>query len=183
MKCDNCDRETSIWGGKSHSVGDMEVCPDCFNNSYEEVKAKAMDPNFESGSSKKSNSGSDIHPEDLENITLTTETNTKDLEIEERLAVISSESALGMNMFRDIFTNIRDLVGGQSVSTQKILKNLKSTVFQDIKEQAYKLGADAVVAIDLDYSEFSGSGKSMLFLVATGTAVKLKEEDINQDQT
>ena len=29
----------------------------------------------------------------------------------------------------------------------------------------------AVIAVDLDYSEFSGGGKSMLFLVASGTAV------------
>jgi uncharacterized protein YbjQ (UPF0145 family) len=183
MECDNCGTETSIWGGKSHSVGDMEVCPDCYENSYEEVKAKAVDPNYISGSAKDSNldSGSGIGSEELQKITLTTETNTKDLGIKERLGIISSESALGMNMFRDIFTNVRDLVGGQSVSTQKILKDLKSTAFQDIKEQAYKLGADAVVAIDLDYSEFSGSGRSMLFLVATGTAVKLKGKSVNRD--
>jgi len=29
------------------------------------------------------------------------------------------------------------------------------------------------VGIDLDYSEISGGGKSMLFLVASGTAVRL----------
>jgi uncharacterized protein YbjQ (UPF0145 family) len=28
--------------------------------------------------------------------------------------------------------------------------------------------------VDLDYSEFSGGGKSMLFLVANGTAVRLR---------
>lgn len=176
MKCDNCGRELSIWGGKSHSVENMEVCPNCYKNRHDEVKAKslAIDPDFQPEPS--------IDPDDLEKIILTTETNTKDLNVEKRLGVISSESALGMNMFRDIFTNIRDLVGGQSVSTQKILKDLKSTAFQDIRDQAYNLGADAVVAIDLDYSEFSGSGRSMLFLVATGTAVKLKEETVNQDQ-
>ena len=35
-------------------------------------------------------------------------------------------------------------------------------------------GADAVVGVDLDYSEFSGGGRSMLFIVANGTAVKLQ---------
>lgn len=29
---------------------------------------------------------------------------------------------------------------------------------------------------NLDYSEISGGGKSMLFLVASGTAVKLRQE-------
>ncbi|WP_212747535.1 heavy metal-binding domain-containing protein [Fodinibius saliphilus] len=176
MECDNCGEKISVWS-TSYSIGDMSICSDCHEKHYDELKAKSLaeDPNFEPEPS--------IDPDDLEKIILTTETNTKDLAIEERLGVISSESALGMNMFRDIFTNVRDLVGGQSVSTQKILKDLKSTAFQDIREQAYKLGADAVVAIDLDYSEFSGSGRSMLFLVATGTAVKLKEETVSQDQT
>ena len=41
------------------------------------------------------------------------------------------------------------------------------------RQEAHALGADAVVGIDLDYSEISGGGKSMLFLVASGTAVKL----------
>jgi hypothetical protein len=36
------------------------------------------------------------------------------------------------------------------------------------------LGANAVVGVALDYSEFSGQGKSMLFLVASGTAVIIK---------
>jgi len=40
--------------------------------------------------------------------------------------------------------------------------------------EAMALGAHAVVGVDLDYSEISGGGKSMLFLVASGTAVTLK---------
>lgn len=176
MECDNCGKEISIWS-TSYSIGHMTICSDCHKNNYEELKAKAVveETEYESEPS--------IDPEELEKIILTTETNTKDLEITERIDVISSESALGMNVFRDLFTNVRDIVGGQSVSTQKILKDLKSTAFQDLKEQAYNLDADAVIAIDLDYSEFSGAGRSMLFLVVTGTAVKLKEETVNQDQT
>lgn len=178
MKCDNCGKEISIWQ-TGYSINSWKVCGECHNNHYDEIKAKAEKKTKESESYEESEP--EIDWRELEKITLTTETNTKDLEIKERLGVISSESALGMNMFRDIFTNVRDLVGGQSVSTQKILKDLKSTAFQDIKEQAYKLGADAVIAIDLDYSQFSGSGRSMLFLVVTGTAVKLKEENVTQD--
>ncbi|MTI88864.1 MAG: YbjQ family protein [Balneolaceae bacterium] len=86
---------------------------------------------------------------------------------------VKSDRLLGMNVFRDLFTNVRDLVGGKSVSTQKVLK--------DLKRQAYKKKADAVIAVDLDYSEFSGAGRSMLFLVATGTAVKLKKENDQQE--
>lgn len=47
----------------------------------------------------------------------------------------------------------------------------------DLRRQALKAGADAVVAVSLNYSEISGGGKSMLFLVGTGTAVKLAAPD------
>lgn len=175
MICDNCGKEISMWN-TGYSIGHLTVCSDCHKNEYEELKAKAEaeDPEFKPEPT--------IDPKELNRIILTTETNTKDLVINDRLGVISSESALGMNIFRDLFTNVRDIVGGQSVSTQRILKDLKSTVFQDLKEQAYNLDADAVIAINLDYSEFSGGGRSMLFLVATGTAVKLNQEIINQNQ-
>jgi len=45
-------------------------------------------------------------------------------------------------------------------------------------KEAYELGADGVIGIDLDYSEISGKGKGMLFLVASGIAVKFKGESV-----
>lgn len=39
--------------------------------------------------------------------------------------------------------------------------------------EAFALEADALVGVQLDFSEFSGGGKSMLFAVAVGTAVKV----------
>ena len=39
------------------------------------------------------------------------------------------------------------------------------------------VGADAVIGIDLDYQELTGGGKGgMIMVVATGTAVRLKNE-------
>jgi len=41
-----------------------------------------------------------------------------------------------------------------------------------LRKEAFSLGANAVIGIDLDYSEISGGGKSgMLFIVISGTAV------------
>jgi len=43
----------------------------------------------------------------------------------------------------------------------------------ELKNEVYRVGANAVIAVDLDYSEISGDGKSILFLVVSGTAVKI----------
>ena len=40
-------------------------------------------------------------------------------------------------------------------------------------EQAQELGADAIIAVDLDYEAIGGGEKSMLMVSANGTAVKL----------
>lgn len=95
------------------------------------------------------------------------------MKIERRLGIVTAECAFGMNVFKDIFTIGRDLVGGRSSAIQSTLKDARNAALDDLKAEAAALGADAVIAVDLDYSEFSGGGKSMLFLVASGTAVKL----------
>ena len=91
--------------------------------------------------------------------------------------VVTAECVFGMNVFRDLFAGIRDVVGGRSDASEKVLKDLKQTCLTELREEAYKVGADAVLGVDLDYSEFSGGGKSMLFLVASGTAVKIVETE------
>ena len=74
-----------------------------------------------------------------------------------------------------IAAGIRDIFGGRSAASQKILRDSRQTCLRELKIEAFELGADAVIGVDLDYQEFSGKGKGMLFLVASGTAVKLKD--------
>ena len=58
---------------------------------------------------------------------------------------------------------------GRSGTHQKALREARETCLGELAEQADALGADAVVGVDLDYSEISGGGKGMVLLVASGT--------------
>ena len=108
-------------------------------------------------------------------VKLTTTPTYPNLEIEEVKGVITSECVFGMNIFRDFFAGMTDFFGGRSEASQKVLRDARETCLNELKKEAYELGADGVIGIDLDYSEISGKGKGMLFLVASGTAVKFKE--------
>ena len=108
----------------------------------------------------------------VEKVILTTAYVVSNREIDHEIEVITSECVYGMNVFRDFFAGARNFFGGRSKASQKVLNDLRETCLYELKALAYNKGADAVIAIDLDYSEFSGG---MLFLVASGTAVKLKE--------
>lgn len=105
---------------------------------------------------------------------LTTEFSMPEYKITQRLEIITAECVFGMNMFRDMFASIRDIVGGRSSASQKVLRDARRTCLTELRREALISGADAVIGVDLDYSEISGDGKSMLMVVASGTAVKIQ---------
>lgn len=87
--------------------------------------------------------------------------------------VVAGEAILGANLFKDLFANIRDLVGGRSATYERELQRAREIAMQELQERATALGANAVVGIDLDY-EVIGQGGSMLMVSASGTAVVIE---------
>ncbi len=84
--------------------------------------------------------------------------------------VVTGEAILGANIFKDLFAGIRDIVGGRSATYEKELQRARDIAFAELSERAGRLGANAVVGIDLDY-EVLGQGNGMLMVSASGTAV------------
>jgi uncharacterized protein YbjQ (UPF0145 family) len=71
------------------------------------------------------------------------------------LGIVTGEAILGANIFRDVFAQIRDVVGGRSASYEKELAKARQLALDELSARAKDLGANAVVGIDLD-SKFSG---------------------------
>lgn len=90
--------------------------------------------------------------------------------IKEYKGVITGEAIIGANLFKDIFASITDLVGGRSGSYERVLREAKDEAMQELQLNAQRLGANAVIGIDLDY-ETIGQSSSMLMVTASGTAV------------
>ena len=87
--------------------------------------------------------------------------------------IVSGETIIGANVFRDFFASIRDVVGGRSGSYEEVLREAKDTALREMQEQARLLGANAVIGVDLDYETVGCSG-SMLMVTACGTAVTVE---------
>lgn len=104
---------------------------------------------------------------------LTTTPNIEGYRITEYLGVVAGEAILGANFFRDFFAKIRDVVGGRAGAYEKELQRAREIAFQVIQEEALKVGANAIVGIDLDYEVLGDSG-SMLMVSISGTAVKVE---------
>ena len=87
--------------------------------------------------------------------------------------IVSGETIIGANVFRDFLAGIRDFVGGRSGAYEEVLRQAKETAIKEMEEQAARLGANAVIGVDLDYETVGGSG-SLLMVTATGTAVVIE---------
>lgn len=99
---------------------------------------------------------------------MTTTPNIEGKRIVHYMGVVTGETILGANVFRDFAASIRDFFGGRSGSYEKVLREAKDTAMKELEQEAAKLGANAVVGIDLDYETI---GESMLMVTASGTAV------------
>lgn len=101
---------------------------------------------------------------------LTTTNTIENKKIVNYVGLVTGEAIIGANLFRDIFASIRDVVGGRSGSYEEVLREAKDNAVSEMEENARKLGANAVIGIDLDY-ETVGQNGSMLMVTASGTAV------------
>lgn len=110
----------------------------------------------------------------IEAVLLTTETYPEGLKITKRIEIVTAECAFGMNVFKDLFAGVRDIVGGRSEAVQKTMRDSRRTVLYELKREAHAVGGNAVVGVDLDYVSVSSTG-SMVMLVASGTAVVIEK--------
>ena len=104
----------------------------------------------------------------------TTTPNIEGKRITKYYGIVSGETIIGANLFRDLFASVRDIVGGRSSSYEEVLREAKNTALCEMEENAMRLGANAVVGVDLDF-ETVGGNSSMLMVTASGTAVFVQD--------
>lgn len=115
-----------------------------------------------------------------ERVMLLTTTNTVEgKRVVHYYGVVSGETIIGANIFRDFFASIRDIVGGRSSSYEQVLREAKATALKELQDEAAALGANAVIGIDLDYETVGGNG-SMLMVTASGRPYIWNKEDYNK---
>ncbi|PWG02731.1 heavy metal-binding domain-containing protein [Sphingosinicella humi] len=103
---------------------------------------------------------------------VTTTTLVEGRPVQQYLGVVTGEVIVGANIFKDLFAGIRDIVGGRAGSYESTLRDARATAFEELEAEAARLGANAVIGVDIDY-EVIGKEGSMLMVTVSGTAVRL----------
>ena len=180
-KCCQCNVELALmdWSGRSDSphlemvekIDGADFCNACAS------KQHSINPSDAILSAMNAERGM------IQSVIVTTTPSLDGYRVTKVIDVISAECVFGMNIFKDFFTGLTDFFGGRSETSQKVLKDARQLCIRELKTEAYRVGANAVIGVNLDYSEFSVQGKSMLFLVASGTAVVLEKINASIETT
>ncbi len=93
--------------------------------------------------------------------------------ITEYMGIVSGETIIGANVFKDFFASITDIVGGRSGAYEQVLREAKATAMAEMEMQAKRFGATAIVGIDLDYETIRDG---MLMVTVAGTAVRATKD-------
>ena len=85
----------------------------------------------------------------MSNLLLTTTPTVEGHPVKQYLGVVTAETIIGANVFRDFMAGVRDFFGGRSASYEEVLREAKQTALHELSERAATLGANAVVGVEI----------------------------------
>ena len=103
---------------------------------------------------------------------VTTTNSVEGHQIAQYLRVVSGETIVGINMFKDIGAGFRNIVGGRSAAYEGEVQQARETALGEMVQRAIELGAQGVVGVDIDYESLGQGG--MMRVCASGTAVRFQ---------
>lgn len=104
---------------------------------------------------------------------VTTTPSVEGRQITEYLGVVFGEVISGVDFVKDFTAGLSNFFGGRSSTYEDELIRAREQAMQEMQQRAYQLGADAIVAVDIDY-EVLGSNNGMLMVTASGTAIRCR---------
>ncbi len=108
----------------------------------------------------------------MKNINLTTTNNIDGYKVERYIDIASVEIVIGTGIFSEFLSDVSDFFGARSTAFETKLQKAKQSAFDKLKFIAVKNNGNAVIGIDIDYTEFTGN---RIGIIVNGTIVKIKK--------
>lgn len=142
MNCQRCGK--SFDDRQSRKIRGQTVCPDCARQAIDIAQQEVI---------------------------LTTTSNIEGYAIRQYLGIESVEIVIGTGVVSEFTSAITDFFGERSSAFEKKLAHAKSAAIQRLKTVAFQKGANAVVGMDIDYTEFAAN---RIGVVVNGTLVRIE---------
>ena len=96
--------------------------------------------------------------ENAKSVVVTTTPSLEGWVVQKYLGIESVEFVIGSGPISEFVSGVQDFFGARSSPFEEKLRAAKETAFETLKIRAAQKGGNAVVGVDLDYIDFSGSG-------------------------
>lgn len=95
--------------------------------------------------------------------------------ITEYYGLVTGDSLLGANLYKDMFSGVRDVVGGRTSKYEEELTNARQLALESMQEKAVQKGANAVIGTRVAYHNLGGTMGNTIMVTVFGTAVAYQE--------
>jgi uncharacterized protein YbjQ (UPF0145 family) len=102
---------------------------------------------------------------------MTTTSSLEGYRVRRYIDIESIEIVVGTGAFSEFGGDLSDFFGLRSTAFEQKLQKAKRTALDKLRYLAFERGGNAVIGIDLDYTEFSGN---RIGLIANGTIVDVE---------
>ncbi len=96
--------------------------------------------------------------------------------VERHLPIVFSRRVYGINLVAEMIVGVTDLVGGRSGRMEEAFANIESELLSEIRGQAGRSGAHAVVCFRVQFGNLTRGNTFMIYGSAQGTPVVLKPD-------
>ena len=96
-------------------------------------------------------------------------------EITKYYGLVAGDALLGANLYKDLFSGVRDVVGGRTSKYEEELTAARNLAMESMIEEAGKLGANAIIGTRIAYNNLGGTMGNTIMVTVSGTAVIYQE--------
>lgn len=96
-------------------------------------------------------------------------------EIVEYHGLVTGDSLLGANVYKDMFSGVRDVVGGRTSKYEDELTSARQLALESMQEKAEKKGANAIIGTRVAYHNLGGTMGNTIMVTVFGTAVTYQD--------
>lgn len=95
--------------------------------------------------------------------------------IDKYYGLVTGDSLLGANLYKDMFSGVRDVVGGRTSKYEEELTSARKLALESMQEKAAQKGANAIIGTRVAYHNLGGTMGNTIMVTVFGTAVTYQE--------
>ena len=92
-------------------------------------------------------------------------------QIKKYYGIVTGEALIGSNVYIDLFSGVRDVVGGRTSRYEEEIQKARMVALRSMEDKALDFGANAIIGLKINYANLGGTMGNTILVTAYGTAI------------